>query len=166
MQGGLERHELLVQRYERTKDAQGAPNKIQDDLRLAALTAMVPEDIEQHLLMNDARLSTYELARAEVINFLESRHGLRVRDTRVQRDTRAGNDPMDVDSFQHKGKSKGKGKSKDKGKGKGTTTKGSTGSYSGGGAAPPPSSSSSSAKGAGRGIAGHCWHWPGRTPRV
>ena len=64
LQGSLERHELLVQRYERTRGAQGNPNKVQDDLRLAALTSMVPADIERHLLMNDARLSTYELARA------------------------------------------------------------------------------------------------------
>ena len=82
--------------------------------------AMVPEDIERHLLMNDARLSTYELARAEVVNFLESQHGLKLRDVRIQRETRAANsDAMDVDSFQHKGKSKGKGKNKGKGRGDG-----------------------------------------------
>ena len=42
LQGSLERHELLVQRYERTRDAQGNHNKVQDDLRLAALWSMVP----------------------------------------------------------------------------------------------------------------------------
>ena len=121
--------------------------------------------------MMDARLSTYELARAEVINFLESRHGLRVRDTRIQRDTRAGNDPMDVDSFQQKGKSRGKGKGKDKGKAKGgkaakSSTGSSGGSYGNHGGSYTSSSSSAAGAGAGRGgssnrsasIQGSCWH--------
>ena len=89
---------------------------------------MVPEDIERHLLMNDARLGTYELARAEGVNFLESQHSLKLRAARIQRETRAANsDAMDVDSFQQKGKPRGKGKGKGKGTGKGKATKGSSG---------------------------------------
>ena len=54
LQGSLERHELLVQRYERVRDAQGKRNQLQDDLRLAALMLMVPEDIAQHLQLNES----------------------------------------------------------------------------------------------------------------
>ena len=113
---------------------------------------MVPEDIERHLLLNDARFSTDELARAEVLNFLESQHGLKLRDARIQKETRAANsDAMDVDSFQHKGKSKGKGKGKEKGKGKGKTTKGNAGSYGSSCATTTTSSSSSSSAATGAG---------------
>lgn len=113
--GALERWEELVQRYERKL---GRP--LDDDLKMAAIESLVTPELEKHLMMNASRLTTYETMREEVVLYIETRTGARMKFETRARDDRP-NDPMDTDSFVRKGdKGKSKGKGKDsKGKGRG-----------------------------------------------
>ena len=45
---------------------------LDDDMKMAAFEALVPKDLADHLLLNGARLSTYELMRAEVVTVVEA----------------------------------------------------------------------------------------------
>ena len=130
LSSALERWEEQVQRYERFRDEEGVRHLLEVDIKLAALEALVPVELERHLQLNASRLATYEASREEVRLYVETRCGLKVKDQRIIADgskPRRGPDDMDVDSsVKGKGKAKGKGKGKDgkakgkaKGKGKG-----------------------------------------------
>ena len=61
LQAGIERWESNVSRCEtKLKD------KLDDEIKLAGLEALLPEELEQHLMLNSNRLSTFEDARLEV----------------------------------------------------------------------------------------------------
>ncbi|CAK0819708.1 unnamed protein product [Prorocentrum cordatum] len=111
----LEEWEELIRRYERKK-ADGQGKVVDDDVKVAALETMVPEELELHLAMNKHRLDTSEKVVEEIRSFLESRQsqGALLR--------RKRGDPMDVDSLYKGGKGKSKGKGDKNGK-KGQTTK-------------------------------------------
>ena len=51
LQGAIERWEAFVSRYERKTGAE-----IDEELKLAGLEALVPEELERHLMMNSTRL--------------------------------------------------------------------------------------------------------------
>ncbi len=79
-------------------------------------------------MMNTARLTTYYAMREEIVLYVETRTGARMKSEYAPRENRTGDD-MDVDAFVPKGKGKkGKGKGKDsKGKGRGGGTHGGKG---------------------------------------
>ena len=104
----LEKWEELVRRYEKRR-AGGVTQVLDDDIKTAALEALVPAELEQHLAMNRTRLSTYEAVRGEIQSFIEAR-----RSQAALKTSQAGKkdpDAMEVDSLMKKGKGKGtKGK--------------------------------------------------------
>ena len=64
LHAGIERWESYVSRYEK---------KMKDDeIKLAGLESMVPEEHEKHLILNSNRLRTFEDARLEVVKYVEA----------------------------------------------------------------------------------------------
>ena len=128
-----ERWEDMIRRYERRKDSAGNRTKLDEETRMSAFEMLIPEDIENHLMLNRKRLSTYELQKEEVNMILETRIGAKIKEPNLKKGIHAksSSDAMDVDGFGKGGKSQSKGKSKgsftpkgakpfDKGKGKGS----------------------------------------------
>ena len=72
---GLEKCEELVRRYERTKSSGTMTKALDDDINTAALEARVPSELEQHFVMNRARLITYEQVRSETQAYTKARRG-------------------------------------------------------------------------------------------
>ena len=106
---GLEKWEELVRRYEKRR-AGGSTAALDDDIKTAALEALVPGELEQHLAMNRARITTYDQVRAEIQAYIEARRS----QFALKVGAGARNpDAMDVDSFARWGKG---GKGTDKGK--------------------------------------------------
>ena len=74
-------------------------DKLDDEIKLAGLESLVPEELEKHLILNSNRLRTFEDARLEVVTSVEAKFGLRVRDSKPSDTGARGNsDPMDVDA--------------------------------------------------------------------
>ena len=121
--GCWERWEEQVRRYERRKTEGGERLKIQDETLMAAFESLVPEDLENHLVLNRKRIKNYQAQKEEIQEILDSRIGGQVKEFSVRgeggNDHRAGrSQDADVNSF---GDPKGwkKGPGKDKGKGRG-----------------------------------------------
>ena len=74
-------------------------DKLDDEIKLAGLESLVPEELEKHLIFNSNRLRTFEDARLEVVTYVEAKFGLRIRDSKPS-DTgaRGHSDSMDVDA--------------------------------------------------------------------
>ena len=72
-------------------------NKMDDEIKLAGLEALVPEELEKHLILNSNRLRTFEDARLEIVTYVEAKFGLRIRDSKPS-DTRSHghSDPTNV----------------------------------------------------------------------
>ena len=73
-------------------------DKLDDEIKLAGLEALVPKELEKHLILNSTRLRIFEDARLEVVTYVEAKFGLRIRDSKPS-DTgaRGHSDPTDVD---------------------------------------------------------------------
>ena len=56
--------------------------KLDDEIKLAGLEALVPEELEKHLMLNSNRLRTFEDARLEIVTCVEAKFGLRIRDSK------------------------------------------------------------------------------------
>ena len=54
-------------------------NKMNDEIKLAGLEALVPEELEKHLFLNSNRFRTFEDARREVVTYVDAELGLRIR---------------------------------------------------------------------------------------
>ena len=52
-------------------------------VKTAALESLLPKALEEHVLLNQARLGTYELLRRELSVYVEARTGARIKDTPV-----------------------------------------------------------------------------------
>ena len=76
-QGLHERWESHVLRYEKKLNG-----KLDDEIRLAGLEALVPEELEKHLTLNSNRLRTFEDARLEIVTYVEAKFGLRICDSK------------------------------------------------------------------------------------
>ena len=87
-------------------------DKLDTEIKLAGLEALVPEELERHLILNSNRLRTFEDARPEVVTYVEAKFGLRIRDSKPS-DTsiRGHSDPTDVDAVNTLLSGKGKGSS-------------------------------------------------------
>ena len=72
-------------------------NKMDDQIKLAGLEALVLEELEKHLIINSNRLRTFDDARLEIVTYVEAKFGLRIRDSKPS-DTglREHSDHMDV----------------------------------------------------------------------
>ena len=83
-------------------------DKLDDEIKLTGLEALVPEEVEKHLIVNSNRLRTFEDARVEIVAKL----GLRIRDSKPS-DTgsRGLSDPMDDDANNSLASDKGTGSS-------------------------------------------------------
>ena len=76
------------------------------------MEALVPEELEKHLILNSNRLRTFEDARLEVVTYVEAKFGLRIRDSMPSdTSTRGRSDPLDVDAVDSLSSAKGKGSS-------------------------------------------------------
>ena len=106
IQAGIELSESYVSRNEKKmKNAvsqyeEKSKDKLDDEIKLAGLESLVPEELEKHLILNSNRLRTFEDARLEVVTYVEAKFGLRIRDSKPS-DTgaRGHSDPMDIDAI-------------------------------------------------------------------
>eukprot|EP00971_Amphidinium_carterae_P033414 658064-Amphidinium_carterae.1 len=74
LQGAVERLEDLMRRYCMRKDTQtGARHTLAEDIRMASLEALLPEDLVKHVQLQRARLDTYAKLREEVVLYAEAR---------------------------------------------------------------------------------------------
>ena len=91
--GALERWEEAVKRYESRKDDDGHRERLSDSVKMSALESLLPTELEEHVLLNQSRLSTRELLRREIASYLEARAGSRLRGapvlSKAQRDPNA-----------------------------------------------------------------------------
>ena len=70
LSAGIERWESYVSRYEKK-----LKNKLDDEIKLAGLEALVPEELENHLILNSNRLRTLEDARLEIVTYVDAKFG-------------------------------------------------------------------------------------------
>ena len=77
LQAGIERWESYVSCYEKKMK-----DKLDDEIKLAGLGSLVPEELEKHLILNSNHLRTFEDARLEVVTCVEAKFGLRIRDSK------------------------------------------------------------------------------------
>ena len=87
-------------------------DKLDDEIKLAGIESLVPEELEKHLILNSNRLRTFEDARLEVVTYVEAKFGSRTRDS-IPSDTgsRGHSDPMDVDAVNSLPSCRGRGSS-------------------------------------------------------
>ena len=71
LQAGIERWESYVSRYEKK-----LKSKMDDEIKLVGLEALVPEELEKHLIFNSNRLRTIEDACPEIVTYVEAKFGL------------------------------------------------------------------------------------------
>ena len=119
----LETWEEQLRQYESRKRADGTRHQVDEEIKVAILEHLCPAEIERHLQLNRTRYTGYNDVRAELVTYLETRLGqkLKIYDANFSGDPN-GPQPMDVGGFDRKGKgkdSKGKGKGKKGGKDKG-----------------------------------------------
>ena len=74
LQAGIEHWESYVSRFEKKMK-----DKLDNEIKLAGLESLVPEQLEKHLILNSNRLRTFEDARLEVVTYVEAKFGLRIR---------------------------------------------------------------------------------------
>ena len=85
-------------------------DKVDDENKLAGLEALVPEELEKHLVLNSNRLRTLGDAGLEIVTYAEAKFRLRIRDSKPS-DTgpRGHSDPLDVDAVESLSSGKAKG---------------------------------------------------------
>lgn len=113
----VESWEEAVRQYEHRKRADGTRHQLDDEIKCSILEQMCPVEIERHLQLNRSRYTDYNDVRSELVLYLETRLGQRLKIG----DASGANlgDPMDVGGFE-KGKGKDKKGVKGKGKNKGS----------------------------------------------
>ena len=77
LQAGIERWESHVSRYEKK-----LKDKLDDEIKLAILGALVPAELEKHLMLNSNRLRTFEGARLDIMTYVEAKIGSMIRDSK------------------------------------------------------------------------------------
>ena len=75
-----------------------AGHDVDDELNLAGVEALLPEELEKHLIINSNRLQTYDQARLEVATYVEAKTGLRIRDNKPS-DNQVDPDAMDTSAL-------------------------------------------------------------------
>ena len=73
LQGAVERLEDLMRRYTQRRDARnGQRHTLAEDIRMAALEALLPEELERHCQLQRSRLDTYQKLREETVLYVEA----------------------------------------------------------------------------------------------
>ena len=137
LQGAVEGLEDLMRRYSQRRDARnGQRHTLAEDIRMAALEALLPEELERHCQLQRSRLDTYQKLREEVVLYAEARGYVEPKLGQVSKARENRDDPVDVGGFgQRKGRNVSKGKgtnSTGTGKGKVTGKDGKDGAKSSG----------------------------------
>ena len=70
LMGAIEKMEDLVRRFCCRQDAQGDAHTLAQDIRMSSLEALLPDDLEKHMQMNRARLTSSGVLREEIKNIL------------------------------------------------------------------------------------------------
>ena len=85
-------------------------DELDDEIKVAGVESLVPEELEKHLILNSNRLRTFEDARLKLVTYVEAKFGLRIRDsTPSDTGARGHSDPMDVDAVKSLSSGKEKG---------------------------------------------------------
>ena len=114
LQGAVERLEDLMRRYTQRRDARnGQRYMLAEDIRMAALEALLPEELERHCQLQRSRLDTYQKLREEVVLYAEARGYVAPNLGQVSKAREDRDDSMDVGGF---GQGKGRTFSKQKGR--------------------------------------------------
>ena len=66
-------------------------DKLDEEIKLAGVESLVPEELEKHLILNSNRLRTFEDPRLEVVTYVKAKFGLT--------GAHGHSDLMDVDAF-------------------------------------------------------------------
>ena len=56
--------------------------KFDDEIKLAGLEPLLPEELEKYLMLTSSRMRTFEDARLEIVTYVEAKFGLRIRDSK------------------------------------------------------------------------------------
>lgn len=126
LQSAIGSHEDLMRRYCSRRDSAGVQCSLSEDIRMASLEALLPEELERHIHMTRSRILSCEALREEVVAYAEAR-GSDAHHPPARRGQDRGNhnnnNHMDVDTgaFDRKG-NYGKGNNQN-GKGKGSFDK-------------------------------------------
>ena len=126
-----------MRRYTQRRDARnGQRYTLAEDIRMAALEARLPEELERHCQLQRSRLDTCQKLREEVVLHAEARGYVAPKLGQESKTREDRDDPMDVGGFgQWKGRNFPKGKGKNStgtGKGNGTGKDGKDGAKSSG----------------------------------
>ena len=74
-------------------------DKLDDEIKLTSLEALVPHELEKHLILNSNRLRIFEDVRLEVVTHVEAKLDLKIRDAKPgETGSRGHSDPVDVSS--------------------------------------------------------------------
>ena len=116
----IEKMEDLVRRHSSRRDAQGNAHNLAEDICISSLEALLPDDLEKHVQLNRARLTSYGVLREEIKTYCECRGHANARDTKQKGSSHSGrDDPVNIGAFGNGKGKQGKGKhGKGKGKGK------------------------------------------------
>ena len=128
----LETWEEHVRQYESRKKQDGSRHILDEEIKIAVLEHLCPTELEKHLQMNRTRFLDYADVRTELVTYLETRIGSKMKLSDASGHTSNDVVPMDVGAFvkgkkgDHKGGKKGKVKGSG-GKGKGNAGGGGNG---------------------------------------
>ena len=100
LQGAVERLEDLMRRYTQRRDARnGQRHTLAEDILMAALEALLPEELERHCQLQRSRLDTYQKLREEVVLCAEARGYVAPKLGQVSKAPEDRDDPVDVGGF-------------------------------------------------------------------
>eukprot|EP00435_Cladocopium_sp_Y103_P010276 s4537_g2.t1 len=95
-----------VRTYEKRRDGWGQRTAISDEIKMAALEAMLPPDLEAHVQLNQSRFATFDDLMEEITRFVEHKTGKSLKlvsAASALANQNALGDPMDVSSVGYKG---------------------------------------------------------------
>ena len=88
-----------MRRYTRRRDARnGQRHTLAEDIRMAALEALLPEELERHCQLQRSRLDTYQKLREEIVRYAEARGYVAPKLGQVSKAREGRDDPMLEDS--------------------------------------------------------------------
>ena len=97
LQRAVERLEDLMRLYTQRRDARnGQRHTSAQDIRIAALEGLLPEELERHRQLQRSRLDTYQKLREEVVLYAEARLYVAPKLGQVSNAREDKDDPMDV----------------------------------------------------------------------
>ena len=78
----IEKMKDLVRRDSSRRDAQGNAHNLAEDIRMSSLEALLPDDLEKHVQLNRARLTSCGVLREEIKTYCECRGHANARNVR------------------------------------------------------------------------------------